>query len=61
VVEWGRTKVDIVDLALRKAPVVEENLLGVVLNKVDFKRLRQHEGYRRDYYADRHYAAYGQV
>ena len=35
VVEWGRTKIDIVEHALGHAPDVHENLLGVVLNKVD--------------------------
>jgi hypothetical protein len=33
----------------------------VVLNKVDFRALGRYEGYRREYYADKHYAQYGQV
>ena len=59
IVEWGRTKMEVVDLALRKTPVVYENLLGVVLNKVDFKMLGRYEGHRRDYYSDKYYAQYG--
>jgi polysaccharide biosynthesis transport protein len=58
-VEWARTKIDVAALALTKAPVVRENLLGVVLNKVDFKMLRQYEGHRSDYYSDKYYAQYG--
>jgi len=61
VVEWGRTNIDVAELALNKATVVQENLLGVVLNKVNFKTLGQYEGYRRDYYADKHYGQYGQL
>jgi succinoglycan biosynthesis transport protein ExoP len=61
VVEWGRTHVDVAELALGKATVVHENLLGVVLNKVNFKTLGHYEGYRRDYYSDKHYGQYGQV
>ena len=61
VVEWGGTKGDVVELALGKAAPVRENLLGVVLNKVDFKALSRYEGGRRDYYADEYYAPYGQI
>ena len=59
VVEWGRTKMDVAEFALTKAPIVRERLLGVVLNKVDFKILRRHEGRRSDYYSDKLYAQYG--
>jgi succinoglycan biosynthesis transport protein ExoP len=61
VVEWGRTKIDVAELALSKASVVQKNLLGVVLNNVDFRVLGQYEGYRREYYSDKHYGQYGQV
>jgi succinoglycan biosynthesis transport protein ExoP len=63
IVEWGRTKRDVVDLALRKAPAVYENLLGVVLNKVDLKKVCRYDGHRSEYYSDRTYARYedGQV
>ena len=61
VIEWGHTKIDVAELALSKATVVRENLLGVVLNKVNFKVLNQYEGYRGDYYSDKNYAQYGQV
>jgi succinoglycan biosynthesis transport protein ExoP len=61
VVEWGRTKGDVVELALAKAAPVRASLLGVVLNKVNFKALSRYEGGRRDYYADENYAPYGQI
>ena len=61
VVEWGRTKIDVAELALSRAPAVQQSLLGVVLNKVDFKILGQYEGYRSDYYSDKTYAEYGQL
>ena len=35
VVEWGKTRTDFVEQALRSAKGVYEHLLGVVLNKVD--------------------------
>ena len=37
VVEWGKTKIDVAEHALNSARGVYDNLLGVVLNKVDFK------------------------
>jgi succinoglycan biosynthesis transport protein ExoP len=61
VVEWGRTKIDVAELALNRATMVQENLLGIVLNKINFKTLSRYEGHRRDYYADESYAPYGQV
>jgi succinoglycan biosynthesis transport protein ExoP len=61
IVEWAKTTVDVADLSLRNAAVVRDNLLGVVLNKVDFRTLGRYEGYRREYYADKHYAQYGQL
>jgi succinoglycan biosynthesis transport protein ExoP len=61
VVEWGRTKIGVAELALSRASIIQKKLLGVVLNKVDFKILGRYEGYRREYYSDKHYGQYGQV
>jgi polysaccharide biosynthesis transport protein len=58
VVEWGRTKIDVVEHALHEARGVYENLLGVILNKVDFQILGRYEN-RGSYYHNRHYARYG--
>ena len=35
VIEWGRTKVDAVQYALRHAPELQGRIIGAVLNKVD--------------------------
>jgi succinoglycan biosynthesis transport protein ExoP len=61
VIEWGRTKIDVVEHALGMARGVYDNLLGVVLNKADIRLLGRYESHRRDYYYNRHYARYGYV
>jgi len=53
VVEWARTKIDVVQHALDGARGLRENILGVVLNKADLKlmsRYGHHDYYRNDYY-----------
>jgi succinoglycan biosynthesis transport protein ExoP len=59
VIEWGRTKIDVVEHALRMAPGVCDNLLGVVLHKADLNLLGRFESDRRQYYDNRHYSRYG--
>ncbi len=59
VVEWGRTKIDIVEHALGHAPAVHENLLGVVLNKVDMNVFGRYQSQREGYYYNKDYARYG--
>ncbi|WP_024513305.1 polysaccharide biosynthesis tyrosine autokinase [Bradyrhizobium sp. ARR65] len=59
VVEWGKTKVDVVQHALHTAPNVYESLAGVVLNKTDIKSMALYDAYRSDYYSDAHYVRYG--
>ena len=59
IIEWGKTKIDVVEHALTTARGVYDNLLGVVLNKADFKRLGRYDSYRGDYYYNRRYANYG--
>jgi polysaccharide biosynthesis transport protein len=59
VIEWGRTKIDVVEHVLGESRGVYENLLGVVLNKADLNILRRHESHRGAYYYNRHYARYG--
>ncbi|SEE13984.1 succinoglycan biosynthesis transport protein ExoP [Rhizobiales bacterium GAS188] len=59
VVEWGRTRIQIAEQALGGARGVYENLLGVVLNKVDMNKLGRYENQRADYYHSRYYAGYG--
>ncbi|QDP23828.1 polysaccharide biosynthesis tyrosine autokinase [Bradyrhizobium cosmicum] len=59
VVEWGATKVDVVEHALSRAPGISENALGIVLNKVNMDRLYKYDGENRTYYVNKHYAQYG--
>ena len=59
VVEWGRTKIDVAEHALAGARGVHENLLGVVLNKVDMHAFVRYESYRGNFYHNRYYARYG--
>jgi polysaccharide biosynthesis transport protein len=58
VVEWGKTKIDVAEHALATARGVYDNLLGVVLNKVNFKALSRYDSHGQ-YYYNRHYARYG--
>jgi polysaccharide biosynthesis transport protein len=59
IVEWAKTKIDVVQHALHTAPNVYENLAGVVLNKTDIKSLARYDYYTSDYYNDDHYLHYG--
>ncbi|MCK1353546.1 polysaccharide biosynthesis tyrosine autokinase [Bradyrhizobium sp. CW7] len=61
VVEWGRTKIDVVRHNLRNAPEIQDKLLGVVLNKADTKLLARYESYHGRYYYQKYYARYGYV
>jgi polysaccharide biosynthesis transport protein len=59
VVEWGRTKIDVVEHALGQAQGVYDNLLGAVLNKVDMNKFSGYAGHRESYYYNEHYSRYG--
>ena len=59
VIEWGRTKIDIVEHVLGHASDVYENLVGVVLNKVDMNLFGRYASHRENYYYNKHYARYG--
>jgi exopolysaccharide transport family protein len=58
VVEWGRSKIDVVQHALHTAPNIYESTIGAVLNKTDIKAMISYDNYRSDYYSDTHYARY---
>lgn len=60
IVEWGKTQVQVVERALRSARAVNENLLGVVLNKADIAAMSRYSGYGgKNYYYNSHYGRYG--
>ncbi|MFK4489231.1 polysaccharide biosynthesis tyrosine autokinase [Bradyrhizobium sp. USDA 336] len=61
VVEWGKTKIDVVRHNLRGSPEIQDKLLGVVLNKADTKALARYESYHGRYYYQKHYSRYGYV
>jgi polysaccharide biosynthesis transport protein len=61
VVEWGATKIDVITHALRRSQVIQERLLGTVLNKVDISALGRFESYRGNYYRNKYYSRYGYV
>lgn len=50
VVEWGRTKIDVVEHTLSNAREVYDRLLGVVLNKANMSVLQRYEPYQTNYY-----------
>ena len=57
VIEWGRTKIDVVEHALGDAPGVYERIGGVILNKADVSILSRYGYY--DYYKSKYYSQYG--
>ncbi|MGY4234685.1 succinoglycan biosynthesis transport protein ExoP [Bradyrhizobium sp. USDA 4449] len=61
VIEWGKTKTDVVEHVLREAPEVYHQLMGVVLNKADVAAMRRYEPHRGGYYYNQYYSRYGYV
>lgn len=61
VVEWGKTRMDVIKHNLRASPEIQHKLLGVVLNKADTKLLARYESYHGRYYYQKYYARYGYV
>jgi Mrp family chromosome partitioning ATPase len=59
VIEWGRTKIDVVQHALNTAPLIYEGLLGTILNKANMEFMGRYEAHRSKYYYNKHFARYG--
>jgi succinoglycan biosynthesis transport protein ExoP len=59
VIEWGRTKVDVVQHALGSAQAMYDRLLGVVLNKADMEKLGRYAAHGGEYYHNQYYSRYG--
>jgi polysaccharide biosynthesis transport protein len=60
VIEWGRTRLNMVQRQLSSAPEIFDRLLGIVLNKANVKVLERYEDYYgRYYYKKNYYARYG--
>ncbi len=62
IIEWGTTTVDTVQRAVHSARAVSDKVIGVVLNKVDFKSLGRFDGEPgKYYYKNKLYARYGYI
>jgi succinoglycan biosynthesis transport protein ExoP len=58
VVNWGRTRSEVVEEALANFGMATDKIVGVVLNKVNFREL---DAYSHGYYYNTQYARYGYV
>jgi succinoglycan biosynthesis transport protein ExoP len=58
VIEWGRTKITVVQHALRNAPGVGDKAVGVVLNKANMKSFVRYSDHDI-YYNNPYYRRYG--
>jgi Mrp family chromosome partitioning ATPase len=58
VIEWGRTKINIVRHALETAPNVQQAIIGAVLNKTNMTDLPHYEGQHKSMYENKYYAKY---
>lgn len=61
VIEWAKAKIDVVERVLNETPVVEQRLLGAVLNKVNIAVMNRYDSYNGGYYQNRYFARYGYV
>jgi polysaccharide biosynthesis transport protein len=59
VVEWGTTKVEVIERGFAVAQGVYERLLGVALNKVDLEAQNRYENSYGNFYHYKHYSKYG--
>ena len=60
-VEWGYTKVNLVEHALKQASGIYAKLIGVVLNKTPIASLGQYQGHLSDYYTGKKFRQYGEA
>jgi succinoglycan biosynthesis transport protein ExoP len=61
VIEWAKSKVDIVERVLNETPIVRKRMLGAVLNKVNMSVMSRYDTYGAAYYRNRYYKRYGYV
>ncbi len=59
VIEWGRTKIGVVQHALRSAPGVGDKSIGIVLNKAEMKSFVRYASGHEIYYNNPYYSRYG--
>ena len=58
VIEWGRTKIQVVRHALDTAPNVHHAIIGAVLNKTNMDNLAQYDVQHKSVYKTGYYAKY---
>jgi polysaccharide biosynthesis transport protein len=59
IVEWGSTRVDVLQEALTSMAVARDRIIGGVLNKVDYRKLNNVDNYSPGYYYNKSYGRYG--
>jgi capsular exopolysaccharide synthesis family protein len=58
VIEWGRTKIGVVQHALDTAPNLHQAIIGAVLNKTNMHHLPQYDVQYKSMYKNKYYAGY---
>jgi exopolysaccharide transport family protein len=58
VIEWGRTKINVVRHALDTAPNLQQAIIGAVLNKTNMDDLPQYDLQHKSMYKNKYYARY---
>jgi capsular exopolysaccharide synthesis family protein len=58
VIEWGRTKIDVVQHSLDTAPNLHQAIIGAVLNKTNMDHLPQYDVQHKSMYKNKYYARY---
>ena len=58
IIEWGVTRPDLVQYALKNAPELREKILGTVLNKVDINILKRYGSKYKDYLSEKYLGRY---
>ncbi|MBH5369013.1 polysaccharide biosynthesis tyrosine autokinase [Bradyrhizobium glycinis] len=61
VIEWAKSKVDIVERVIKETPLVRERLMGAVLNKVNLAAMSRYDTHSGGYYRNQYYSRYGYV
>lgn len=59
VIEWGKSRYDVLREALKSAPEVQDKIIGAVLNKTNMKALQRYDSPRDGYYENKYYKRYG--
>ena len=58
VIEWGRTRIDVVRQALDTAPDLHQAIIGAALNKTKMDRLCKYDMQQKSMYKDKYYSKY---